>query len=97
MRPQGGADAAGPPSSREPGSTRSQALVLELSELSRGQAQREESIRSARVALTSLRLVATPSDGPGRVIAKIVNTISWGLRRSQVLDAQDTASACHTR
>jgi hypothetical protein len=27
-------------------------------------------------------LVATPPDGPRRVRAKIVNSISWGLRRS---------------
>src|SRR4030095_9129236 len=71
MRQQCGADASGPPSSCEPGSTRSEALVLELSYLSRGQAQREKSLRSARVALAQLRLVATPPDNPGRVRAKI--------------------------
>src|SRR5215470_9115142 len=82
MRQQCGADASGPPASYEPGSARSQAFVLELSRLSRGQAQRAESLRSARVALAQLRLVATPPDGPRRVRAKIVNSISWGLRRS---------------
>src|SRR5215475_7826790 len=82
MRQQGGADAAGPPASCEPRSPRSEALVLALSRLARGQAQRAESLRSARVALTQLRLVATPPDGPRRVRAKIVNSISWGLRRS---------------
>src|SRR5215510_4084446 len=82
MRQQGGADAAGPPSSCEPRSPRSEALVLALSRLARGQAQRAESLRSARVVLAQLRLVATPPDGPRRVRAKIVNSISWGLRRS---------------
>src|SRR5215813_12493991 len=82
MRQQCGADASGPPSSCEPGSPRSQALILELSRLSRGQAQREKSLRSARVALAQLRLVATPPDGPRRVSAKVVNSITWGLRRS---------------
>jgi len=88
MCQQCGADASGPPSACEPGAPRSQALVLELSCLSRGQAQREESLRSARVALAQLKLVATPPDGPRRVGAKIVNSISCGLRRSQ-FDAQD--------
>src|SRR5437899_8294915 len=83
MRQQCGADASGPPSSCEPGSPRSEALVLELPSLSRGQAQREKSLRSARVALAQLRLVATPPDDPRRVRAKIVNSISWGLRRSR--------------
>src|SRR5215510_11860250 len=83
MRQQCGADASGPPSSCEPGATRSQALVLELSRLSRRQTQREASLRAARVALAQRRLVATPPDGPRRVRAKIVNSISWGLRRSQ--------------
>src|SRR5207302_9289263 len=83
MRQQCGADASGPPSSCEPGSPRSEALVLELPSLSRGQAQREKSLRSALVALAQLRLVATPPDDPRRVRAKIVNSISWGLRRSQ--------------
>src|SRR5919197_4891971 len=85
MRQQCGADASGPPSSCQPGSTRSQALVLELSRLSRGQAQRAESVRSARVEFAQLKLVATPPDGPRRVGAKIVNSISWGLRRSPCL------------
>src|SRR5437870_11459385 len=85
MRQQCGADASGPPSSCEPGSPRSEALVLELPSLSRGQAQREKSLRSARVALAQLRLVATPPDDPRRVRAKIVNSISWGLRRSQTV------------
>src|SRR5437588_8745599 len=84
MRQQCGADASGPPSSCEPGSPRSEALVLELPSLSRGQAQREKSLRSARVALAQLRLVATPPDDPRRVRAKIVNSISWGLRRSHL-------------
>src|SRR5215831_3668940 len=84
MRQQCGADASGPPSSCEPGSPRSQALILELSRLSRGQAQREKSLRSARVALAQLQLVATPPDGPRRVSAKVVNSITWGLRRSQL-------------
>src|SRR5215813_10788365 len=83
MRQQCGADASGPPSSCEPGATRSQALVLEWSRLSRGQAQRAESLGSARGALAQLRLVATPPDGPRRVRAKIVHSISWGLRRSR--------------
>src|SRR2546429_8746117 len=83
MRQQCGADASGPPSSCEPGAPRSQALVLELSRLSRGQAQREESLRSARIELAQRRLVATPPDGPRRVRAKVVNSISWGLRRSR--------------
>src|SRR5207244_13630708 len=82
MRQQCGADASGPPSSCEPGSPRSEALVMELPSLSRGQAQMEKSLRSARVALAQLRLVATPPDDPRRVRAKIVNSISWGLRRS---------------
>src|SRR4029450_5774370 len=82
MRQQGGADASGRPSSCEPGSPRSEALVLELPSLSRGQAQRGKSLRSARAALAQLRLVATPPDAPRRVRAKIVNSISWGLRRS---------------
>src|SRR6266480_7775953 len=82
MRQQCGADASGPPPSCEPGSPRSQALVLELSRLSRGQAQREDSLRSAWLELAQLKLVATPPDGPRRVGAKIVNSISWGLRRS---------------
>src|SRR4029450_978912 len=82
MRQQCGADASGPPSACEPGAPRSEALVLELSCLSRGQAQREKSLRSARVALAQLPLVATPPDGPRRGRAKIVNSISWGLRRS---------------
>src|SRR5215467_12250673 len=83
MRQQCGADASGPPASYEPGAARSQAFVLELSRLSRGQAQRAESLRSARVALAQLRLVATPPDGPRRVRAKIVNSTSGGLRRSR--------------
>src|SRR5215470_3038671 len=83
MRQQCGADASGPPASYEPGSARSQAFVLELSRLSRGQAQRAESLRSARVALAQIKLVATPPDGPRRVRAKIVNSRSSGLRRSQ--------------
>src|SRR5215471_208495 len=87
MRQQCGADASGPPASYEPGAARSQAFVLELSRLSRGQAQRAESLRSARVALAQLRLVATPPDGPRRVRAKIVNSISWGLRRSPLSEA----------
>src|SRR5215471_921876 len=82
MRQQCSADASGPPSSCEPGAPRSQALVLELSRLSRRQAQRAESVRSARIALAQRRLVATPPDGPRRVRAKIVNSRSWGLRRS---------------
>src|SRR4029450_4633735 len=82
MRQQCGADASGAPSSCEPGSPRPQALVLELSRLSRGQAQRAESLRAARVALAQVQLVATPPDGPRRGRAKIVNSISWGLRRS---------------
>src|SRR5437879_3436795 len=84
MRQQCGADASGPPSSCEPGSPRSEALVLELPSLSRGQAHREKSLRSARVARAQLRLVATPPDDPRRGRAKIVNSISWGLRRSRV-------------
>src|SRR5262245_13823170 len=82
MRQQCGADASGPPASYEPGSARSQAFVLELSRLARGEAQRAESLRSARVALAQLRLVATPPDGSRRVRAKIVNSTRWGLRRS---------------
>src|SRR5215471_9804452 len=85
MCQQCGADASGPPSACEPGSARSQALVLELSSLPRGQAQREESICSARIALAQIKLVAAPPDGPRRVGAKIVNSISCGLRRSQSL------------
>src|SRR5262249_50924293 len=61
---------------KQSGSARSQALVLELSRLSRGQAQRAESLRSARVAFAQIKLVATPPDGPRRVRAKIVNSIS---------------------
>src|SRR4029434_10498678 len=76
MRQQCGSDASRSPSSCEPGAPRSQALVLELSRLSRGQAQRAESVRAARVALAQLRLVATPPDGPRRVSAKIVNSIT---------------------
>src|SRR5438105_1757305 len=87
MRQQCGANASGPPSSCEPGSTRSEALVLALPRLARGQAQREKSLRSARVALAQLRLVATPPDAPRRVRAKIVNSMSWGLRRSLVAEA----------
>src|SRR5262245_9893889 len=83
MRQQCGAKASGPSSSCEPGAPRSQALVLELPRLSRGQTQRAESVRAARVALAQLRLVATPPDGPRRVRAKIVNSTSWGLRRSR--------------
>src|SRR5215831_10886731 len=90
MRQQCGADASGPPSSCEPGATRSQALVLELSRLSRGQAQREKSLRSARVAFTQLRLVATPPDGPGRGRAKIVaqfiglcSSLKWSRHRTK--------------
>src|SRR6266545_4873646 len=79
-RQQWGADASGPPPSYEPGSPRSQALGLELSRLSRGQAQRAESLRSARGALAQIKVVATPPDGPRRVRAKIVNSISWSLR-----------------
>src|SRR5437588_6428416 len=95
MRQQCGADASGPPSSCEPGSPRSEALVLELPSLSRGQAQREKSLRSARVALAQLRLVATPPDDPRRVRAKIVNSISWGLRRSLLRDCLKTSpEAC---
>ena len=45
-------------------------------------AQRAASLRSARVALALLRLVATPPDGPRGVGAKSVNSIGWGLRRS---------------
>src|SRR2546425_8978414 len=86
MRQQCGTDASGPSSSCEPGSTGSEALVLELPRLSRGQAQREKSLRSTRVALAQLRLVATPPDDPRRVRAKIVNSISWGLRRSRKTD-----------
>src|SRR5262245_40522328 len=86
MRQQCGADASGPPSSCKPGATRSQALVLELPRLSRGQTQREASLRSAWVELAQFRLVATPPDGPRRVRAKIVNSISWGLRRSRFFD-----------
>src|ERR687888_201773 len=85
MRQQRGADASGPPSACESGSPRSEALVLELSRLSRGQAQREKSLRSARVALAQFRLVATPPDGPRRVRAKVVNSITWGLRRSLMM------------
>src|SRR5215471_4694404 len=92
MRQQCGADASGPPSSCEPGSPRSQALILELSRLSRGQAQREKSLRSARVALAQLRLVATPPDGPRRVSAKVVNSITWGLRRSRGIDTEGVAN-----
>src|SRR4029434_7253795 len=84
MCQQCGTDASGAPSSCEPRPTRSEALVLELSRLSRGQAQRAESLRSARVNLAQLELVATPPDGPRRGRAKIVNSISWGLRRSQI-------------
>src|SRR5262252_2844543 len=84
MRQQCGADAPGAPSSCEPGSPRSQALVLELPRLSRGQAQRKESLRSAWLALAYLRLVATPPDVPRRVGTKIVNSISWGQRRSPI-------------
>src|SRR5215510_1526382 len=84
MRQQCGADASGPASSHEPGATRSQALVLELSCLSRRQAQREAPLRAARIELAQLRLVATPPDGPRRVRAKIVHSISGGLRRSQL-------------
>src|SRR5262245_30064137 len=87
MRQQCGADASGPPSSCEPGSTRSEALVLELPSLSRGQAQREKSLRSARAALAQLRLVAPPRDAPRRVRAKIVNSISCGRRRSPYFNA----------
>src|SRR5215813_7490080 len=93
MRQQCGADASGPPSSCEPGSPRSQALILELSRLSRGQAQREKSLRSARGALAQLRLVATPPDGPRRVSAQVVNSITWGLRRSRFLYGR-TWSGC---
>src|SRR5215831_8405958 len=85
MRQQCGADASRSPASYEPGAARSQAFVLELSCLSRGQAQRAESLRSARVALAQLKLVATPPDGSRRVGAKIVNSIGWGLRRSRLL------------
>src|SRR5215470_13695654 len=88
MRQQCGADASGPPASYEPGSARSQAFVLELTRLSRGQTQRAESLRSARVALAQLRLVATPPDGPRRVRAKIVNSTSGGLRRSLLFDVR---------
>src|SRR5215470_10606325 len=88
MRQQCGADASGPPASYEPGSARSEALVLELSRLSRGQAQRAESLRSARLALAQRRLVATPPDGPRRVSAKIVNRnqdlTSTGVYRTRV-------------
>src|SRR5215216_997190 len=82
MRQQCGADASGPPSSCEPGAPRSQALVLELSRLSRGQAQRAESLQSARVALAQLKLVGTPPDGPSRGRAKIVNSTTCSVRRS---------------
>src|SRR5262245_35122847 len=97
MRQQCGADASGAPSSCEPGATRSQALVLELSRLSRGQAQREVSLRSTRGALAQFRLVTTPPDGPRRVRAKIVNSISWDLRRSPNIYFQDTPRACQKR
>src|SRR5215475_13665114 len=83
MRQQCGADASRSPSSCEPGAPRSQTFVLELSRLSRGQAQRAESLRSARVALAQIKLVATPPDGSRRVGATIVNSTGWGLRRSQ--------------
>src|SRR4029453_16034412 len=83
MRQQCGSDASRSPSSCEPGAPRSQAFVLELSCLSRGQAQRAESVRSARVALAQIKLVATPPDGSRRVGAKIVNSTGWGLRRSR--------------
>src|SRR5262252_2922112 len=82
MRQQCGADASGAPSSCEPGAPRSQALVLELPRLSRGQAQRAEPVRSAWLALAQLRLVATPPNDSRRVRTKIVNSRSWGLRRS---------------
>src|SRR5438105_14011245 len=97
MRQQCGADASGPPSSCEPGAPRSQALVLELSRLSRGQAQREESLRSAGVALAQLKLVATSPDGPRRVRAKMVNSISWGLRRSHSEYTQEQETHQATR
>src|SRR5215471_10118914 len=83
MRQQCGADASGAPSSCEPGAPRSQALVLELPRLSRGQAQRAEPVRSAWLALAQLRLVATPPNDSRRVRTKIVNSRSWGLRRSR--------------
>src|SRR5262245_17436267 len=83
MRQQCGTDASGPPSSCESGPARSQALILELPCFSRRQTQREESIRSAWVEVARLRLVADPPDAPRRVGAKIVNSISWSVRRSQ--------------
>src|ERR687896_2658016 len=82
MCQQCGTDASGPPSSCESGPARSQALILELPCFSRGQAQREESLRSAWVEVAQLRLVAAPPDGPRRVGAKIVNSTSWSMRRS---------------
>src|SRR5215471_6260511 len=85
MRQQCGAEASRSPSSCEPGAPRSQAFVLALSCLSRGQAHREKSLRSARVALAQIKLVATPPDGSRRVGAKIVNSTGWGLRRSPSL------------
>src|SRR4029434_1900870 len=93
MRQQCGSDASRSPSSCEPVAPRSQAFVLELSCLSRGQAQRAESVRSARVALAQIKLVATPPDGSRRVGAKIVNSTGWGLRRSlerSVIDLEFT-------
>src|SRR5437763_10980285 len=96
MRQQCGANASGPPSSCEPGSTRSEALVLELPRLARGQAQREKSLRSARVALAQLRLVATPPDAPRRVRAKMVNSMSWGLRRSPLRHRARGENARHS-
>src|SRR5215471_4542214 len=90
MRQQCGADASGAPSSCEPGAPRSQALVLELPRLSRGQAQRAEPVRSAWLALAQLRLVATPPNDSRRVRTKIVNSRSWGLRRSHGQDTNAT-------
>src|SRR5262245_13050826 len=94
MRQQCGADASGSPSSCEPGAPRSQALVLELPGLSRGQAQRAESLRSAGVEFAQLKLVATPPDAPRRVGAKIVNATSCGLRRSQKFASASAATSC---
>src|SRR5262252_4141614 len=89
MRQQCGADASGAPSSCEPGAPRSQALVLELPRLSRGQAQRAEPVRSAWLALAQLRLVATPPNDSRRFKTKILNSRSWGLRRSPILSVSN--------
>src|SRR4029453_17853260 len=96
MRQQCGSDASRSPSSCEPGAPRSQAFVLELSCLSRGQAQRAEPVRLARVSLAQIKLVATPPDGSRRVGAKIVNSTGWGLRRSLKKNGLDGGTCART-